>query len=126
MNDASQSAAAPPAPRASTGIRGRLRGFLSARLDPKAYLDLRLTIGLAVAALGLWVFGVALDNATMVRRDIATDAAIYDLVARTLVRIVLGATQLGATLAMGALLVAGAAVHPPSVAAGGQVQPPLP
>jgi membrane-associated phospholipid phosphatase len=112
MNDASPPAADPLAPPACTGIRGRLRGFLSARLDPKVYLGVHLTVGLAVAALGLWVFGalldMVLDNATMVRWDIATDAAIHDLMTPTLVRIALGATQLGSPSAMGVLLVAGA------------------
>jgi hypothetical protein len=122
MNDASQSAADPPAPRASTGIRGRLHSFLSARLDPKAYLELHLTIGLAVAAFGLWVFGAALDNAPMVRRDIAT-----------------AATQLLGGCAAGVVWMAACITgvhiarpwqtdreHPAPVAAGEQVQPTLP
>jgi membrane-associated phospholipid phosphatase len=112
MNDASQPAAAPPVFLAGTGIRGRLRAFLSARLDPKAYLGVHLTIGLAVAGLGLWAFGAlldaVLDNGTMVRWDMAIDAAIHDLMPTPMVRIVVGVTQLGSPAAMGALLVAGA------------------
>jgi membrane-associated phospholipid phosphatase len=112
MNDPSPPAAHPLAPPANTGIRGRLRGFLSARLDPTGYLGVHLTIGLIVAALGLWLVGAlldaVLDNGTMVRWDIATDAAIHGLMTPMLVRIVLGATELGSPLAMGALLVAGA------------------
>jgi len=57
----------------------RFRLFLAARLDPKAYLGLHLTIGLLVLSLALWAFGAlleaVLDNRTLVRLDIA--AAVW-------------------------------------------------
>lgn len=56
----------------------RIARFVAARLDPKAYLGLHVTVGLGVAALALWVFGAVLeevlDNATVVRLDVATMA----------------------------------------------------
>jgi undecaprenyl-diphosphatase len=52
--------------------------FVAARLDPKAYLGLHVTVGLGVTALALWLFGAileeVLDNATVVRMDVATVA----------------------------------------------------
>ncbi len=57
---------------------GRFAGvarFVAARLDPKAYLGLHVTVGLGVAALALWLFGAlleeVLDNAAVVRFDVA-------------------------------------------------------
>jgi len=54
----------------------RLARFVAARLDPKAYLGLHVTVCLGIAALALWLFGAVLeevlDNATVVRLDVAT------------------------------------------------------
>ena len=54
----------------------RLARFVAARLDPKAYLGLHVTVSLGIAALALWLFGAVLeevlDNATIVRFDVAT------------------------------------------------------
>jgi len=54
----------------------RLARFVAARLDPKAYLGLHVTVSLTIAALALWLFGAVLeevlDNATVVRLDVAT------------------------------------------------------
>src|SRR5689334_4607729 len=53
----------------------RLARFVAARLDPKAYLGLHVTVSLGIAALALWLFGAVLeevlDNATVVRLDVA-------------------------------------------------------
>ena len=53
----------------------RLARFVAARLDPKAYLGLHVTVSLTIAALALWLFGAVLeevlDNATVVRVDVA-------------------------------------------------------
>jgi len=58
------------------GHPSRLARFVAARLDPKAYLGLHVTVSLGVAALALWLFGAVLeevlDNATVVRLDVAT------------------------------------------------------
>ncbi|MEO6877810.1 MAG: phosphatase PAP2 family protein [Gemmatimonadaceae bacterium] len=63
------------------GRLGRLRHFIADRLDPKAYLGLRLTVALAIGTLGVWAFSAlldaVLDNALLVRLDIAADAAIH-------------------------------------------------
>jgi membrane-associated phospholipid phosphatase len=54
----------------------RLARFVAARLDPKAYLGLHVTVSLGIAALALSLFGAVLeevlDNATVVRLDVAT------------------------------------------------------
>ena len=54
----------------------RLARFVAARLDPKAYLGLHVTVSLGIAALALWLFGAVLeevlDNATVVRLDVVT------------------------------------------------------
>ncbi|MEP6495100.1 MAG: phosphatase PAP2 family protein [bacterium] len=59
----------------------RLRLFVAARLDPKTYLGLHLTIGLLVLGLALWAFGsllqAVLDNQTLVRFDIATSVWVH-------------------------------------------------
>ena len=56
----------------------RFARFVAARLDPKAYLGLHVTVGLTVAALAIWLFGAVLeevlDNAAVVRFDVATMA----------------------------------------------------
>jgi undecaprenyl-diphosphatase len=61
---------------AATVHPSRFARFIAARLDPKAYLGLHVTVGLTVAALALWLFGAVLeevlDNATVVRLDVAT------------------------------------------------------
>ncbi len=65
-----------PTDVATTVHPSRFARFVAARLDPKAYLGLHVTVGLAVAALALWLFGTVLeevlDNAAVVRFDIAT------------------------------------------------------
>ncbi len=93
---------------------GWLRGFLKARLEPKAYLGLHLTVGLILGAAGIWIFGAVLDalldNATMVRWDIATDAFIHSHMTPGMLRIVAATTEFGGPLAMGVLGVVGAMV----------------
>lgn len=60
----------------STPWRQRLRAFAAARIDSKSYLGLHLTLGLAVGVLAIWAFSAlldaVLDNATLVRLDVAT------------------------------------------------------
>jgi membrane-associated phospholipid phosphatase len=93
---------------------GRLRAFLKARLEPKAYLGLHLTVGLVVCAAGIWIFGALLDalldNAMMVKVDITTDAFIQAHMTPSLLRIVLATTQLGGPIALTALAVVGTVV----------------
>jgi membrane-associated phospholipid phosphatase len=67
---------ADPVDRGPGGRFAWLARFVAARLDPKAYLGLHVTIGLGVVALSLWLFGAVLeevlDNAAVVRMDVAT------------------------------------------------------
>src|SRR3954468_19102519 len=66
---------ADPVDRGPGGRFAWLARFVAARLDPKAYLGLHVTIGLGVTALALWLFGAVLeevlDNAAVVRFDVA-------------------------------------------------------
>ena len=93
---------------------GRLRGFLKARLEPKAYLGLHLTVGLLVGATGIWIFGALLDalldNSAMVQRDTATAALIHAHMTPSSIRIAFATTQLGGPIAMTALAMVGAIV----------------
>jgi len=88
------------------------RRFAAARVDPKAYLGLHLTIGFAVGAVALWLFGAlldaVLDNATLVRWDIATDAAIHAKETPTMVRVFDAITQIGSPITLGIMAAVGA------------------
>jgi undecaprenyl-diphosphatase len=92
----------------------RWRRFVAARLDSKAYLGLHFTVGLVVATLGLWLFGAlldaVLDDATMVRLDVAADAWVHARTTAAGLRVFDVVTQLGSPAAMGALAVGGALV----------------
>jgi len=93
---------------------GRLRSFLKARLEPKAYLGLHLTVGLLVCAAGIWLFGALLDalldNAMMVKVDITADAFIHAQMTPGLLRIVSATTEFGGPIAMTSLAIVGAIV----------------
>ncbi|HET7458165.1 MAG TPA: phosphatase PAP2 family protein [Gemmatimonadaceae bacterium] len=92
----------------------RWRRFVAERMDPKAYLGLHVTVGLAVVALGLWLFGAlldaVLDNAMMVRWDVAADAWVHARATPAGLRAFDVVTQLGSPAAMAALGAAGALV----------------
>ena len=118
MNDKTPSAPATPSVTPKQVVKaaehGRLLGFLKARLEPKAYLGLHLTVGLVLGAAGIWIFAAVvdalLDNATMVRLDLATDAFIHAHMTPSLLRLVSATTQLGGPIMMGVLGVVGAIV----------------
>jgi len=88
--------------------------FVAARLDPKAYLGLHVTIGLGVAALALWLFGTVLeevlDNSTVVRMDVATMAWIDAHVTPFGLRVFAIVTRLGDVPVMPIIALVGAAV----------------
>lgn len=88
----------------------RLRTLWQDRVNPKTYLGLHLTVGLAFAAASIWLFASlldgVLDNAMLVRVDIAVDAAIHDHMTVGDLRIVNIVTQLGSPIAMAVLGVA--------------------
>jgi undecaprenyl-diphosphatase len=62
-------------------ILGRWRRFVAARIDPKAYLGLHVTVSFFICVLAVWVFGALVDsvleNDTIVRLDIAAAAWIH-------------------------------------------------
>lgn len=90
------------------------RSFIAARFDPKAALGLHLTIGLVVGLLGIWAFGAlleeVLDNATMVRWDVAADNWVHARATPGGVRLFGVVTQLGAPVLMSVVAVVGAVV----------------
>jgi membrane-associated phospholipid phosphatase len=94
--------------------RGRLLSFLKARLEPRAYLGLHLTVGLVLCTAGIWIFGflldALLDNSAMVKLDIATDAFIHARMTPGLLRVVAATTEFGGPIEMAILGVVGAIV----------------
>src|SRR5436190_24358745 len=62
-------------------ITAQLRAFAAARFDRNRHLGLHLTVGLFTGIAAVWAFSklldAVLDNATLVRWDIATDASIH-------------------------------------------------
>jgi undecaprenyl-diphosphatase len=73
--------------------------FVAARLDPKAYLGLHVTVGLGIAGLALWAFGAlleeVLDNATVVQLDVAAMAWVQSRVTPLGLRVFGIITRLG-------------------------------
>ena len=92
---------------------GRLRRFVAARVDPKAYLGLHVTVSFLVCALAVWVFGALVDsvleNDTIVRLDIAAAAWIHERVTPSGTRFFELVTYLGSPLFI-VLLVAAMAI----------------
>lgn len=101
-------------PQASASRLGRLRSFIANRLDPKTYLGLRLTVGLAIGLLGLWAFSAlldaVLDNALLVRWDFAADAAVHARVTPTGLEIFNWVSRIGSPVSMVAMAVVCAVV----------------
>ena len=96
---------------------GRFAGvarFVAARLDPKAYLGLHVTVGLGVAALALWLFGAlleeVLDNAAVVRFDVAAMTWVDGRVTPLGLRVFGLITRLGDVPAIPLIAAAGAFV----------------
>ena len=92
----------------------RTRVFLAGRLNPSTFLGLHLTIGLIVVAAAIWFFSAlvdsVLDNATLVRWDIATDAWIHARVTPGGTGVFHVITRLGSPGAMTVLAIIGAVV----------------
>jgi undecaprenyl-diphosphatase len=90
----------------------RLARFVAARLDPKAYLGLHATVSLGIAALALWLFGAVLeevlDNATVVRLDVATLGWMAAHTSAVGLRVFTLITHLGDIPVIPAIAVAGA------------------
>lgn len=89
----------------------RTRELVAARLDPKTYLGLHLTVGLVVAALGVWAFGAlldaVLDNATLVRFDVASAAWVHERMTSPGLSFFTAMTNIGSPAAMTALGIVG-------------------
>lgn len=92
----------------------RLSLFLAARLDPKSYLGLHLTVGLVVIALGLWAFGglleEVLDNATLVQMDLAAARWIHSTTTPAGARLFVAITNIGSPPMMAAIALIGVLV----------------
>ena len=92
----------------------RLMRFLAARLERNSYLGLHLTVGLAVIAAGLWLFGglleEVLDNATLVHWDIAAASSIHGAATPSGTKIFLAITNIGSPPVMAAIAVIGTLV----------------
>ena len=88
----------------------RLKRFLAARLDPKVYLGLHVTVSLLLCALAAWAFGAivdaVLDNDTVVRWDIAAAAAIHARVTPFGLRVFEVITNLGSPVVVSLVVVA--------------------
>ncbi len=106
--------ALPGTPQPESGRFARLRRFLAARLDPKAYLGLHATVGLTTASLAVWSFGAlleeVLDDATLVHWDLAAAAWVHAHATPLGLQVFDAITQLGSPTAMGVLAVVGCVV----------------
>jgi membrane-associated phospholipid phosphatase len=92
----------------------RLFRFIEARVDRKSYLGLRLTIGLVLIALGIWLFGglleEVLDNATLVQLDLAAARWIHATTTPLGARIFYAITNIGSPPAMSVIALAGVVI----------------
>jgi membrane-associated phospholipid phosphatase len=88
-----------------------VRRFLAARLDRNSYLGLHLTVGLAAAALALWLFGAVLeevlDDEAVVRWDVAVLGWAREHRTSGGIRTFFALTQLGDPLLITAIAVVG-------------------
>jgi membrane-associated phospholipid phosphatase len=100
-----------PPPRSSV-FRDRLRAFAVARLDRRSHIGLRLTLALLVAGLAFWLFGAlidaVLDNATVVRFDLAAAKWIHQRVTPAGLLVFSGITMLGSPVTRTVLAIGGA------------------
>ena len=101
-----------PKPEPTASPR-RWARFLRARLDPKSYLGLHLTVGLLVSALALWLFGGLLeelfDNAAMVHVDMSVASWIHSAATANGIRVAGVITNVGSPAVMTTLAVVGIA-----------------
>jgi len=92
-------------------IRARIRAFLAARLESKTYLGLHLTIALIVVCGGVWLLSAlidaVLDNATLVRIDLATDAWVHARVSAAGLQFFAVISDIGSPTAMTVLAIIG-------------------
>jgi len=94
--------------------RGRMRRFVTARLDRTSYLGLHLTIGLVALVAAVWAFGALLgeilENAWLVRWDRATSLRIHDAMTPGLTELATAITNVCSPVGMTALGAVGVAL----------------
>src|SRR3954468_4386939 len=94
-------------------FRERLRAFVAARLDSRSHLGRHLTVAVIVAALACWLFGAmmdaVMDNATVVRFDLAAAAWIHRHVTKVGLTTFVAITTIGAPITQTAIAILGAA-----------------
>jgi undecaprenyl-diphosphatase len=92
----------------------RLRTFVADRLNPNAFLGLHLTVGVLLGSLGVWALSAlldaVLDNALLVRWDIAADAWIHARVTPQGLNIFNWISRAGSPASMTVLAIVGAIV----------------
>jgi undecaprenyl-diphosphatase len=97
----------------SASKQGRVRQFVEARLDPRSYLGLHLTLGLAAAAIAIWAFSALLEEiletSAIVRWDIAVATQMRAAATPNGLRLASLVTNLGSPAAMTVLAAYGAA-----------------
>ena len=94
----------------------RLQRFLRNRLNPETYVGLHLTVSLVVAGLAIWLSGAlleaVLDNATVVRLDIAAATWIHSRARPTGLFVSEIISEIGSPTTMGVIAVIGGAILP--------------
>src|SRR4051794_2308082 len=97
--------------RRLTSALSRTGDFLAARLSQSTFLGLHLTLGLIGMAAAIWLFSAlldaVLDNATLVRWDIATDRWVHAHVTPTGTAMFSDISKIGSPGAMTVLAIVG-------------------
>ena len=92
----------------------RIEQFLRDRLNPENYVGLHLTVSLVVAGLAIWLSGAlidaVLDNATVVRLDIAAANWIHSRARPTGLAVSQLISEIGSPTSMGVIAVVGGAI----------------
>lgn len=92
----------------------RLQRFLRNRLNPETYVGLHLTVSLVVAGLAIWLsaamLDAVLDNATVVRLDIAAANWIHSRAQPTGLTVSQIISEIGSPTTMGVIAVIGGVI----------------
>ena len=97
-----------------TNVLKRVEQFLRDRLNPETYVGLHLTVSLVVAGLAIWLsaalLDAVLDNATVVRLDIAAANWIHSRAQPAGLTVSQTISEIGSPTTMGVLAVIGGAI----------------
>lgn len=97
-----------------TNVLKRVEQFLRNRLNPETYVGLHLTVSLVVAGLAIWLsaalLDAVLDNATVVRLDIAAANWIHSRAQPTGLTVSQTISEIGSPTTMGVIAVVGGAI----------------